>query len=83
VDIKAAGILGACIVVAALLIAFLGPDDTQSSSAAGGDNGRYQVATTTESNVFILDTRTGRLWHRSGERQWAEEKTPWRTKGGK
>ena len=59
-----------------------------SMSPGAGENGRYQVAATTEGNALVLDTRTGRLWRRSGEaksgeRQWAEEKTPWRTKAAK
>jgi hypothetical protein len=69
---RAALILGAAIVLAALILALApGP-------------GRYQFARTAGVNVFVLDTRTGRLYRKfaptsQGPTEWREETAlPWR-----
>mgnify|MGYP001609920478 CR=1 FL=1 len=69
-------ILGLCLVVAAVLIA-------GGLCAMGHGNGRYQFARSNGVNVFVLDTRTGRLWSKfveqtGGSTQWDEESGPWR-----
>ena len=69
---RAAGILGACIIVAALVSSWL----SGSSSA-----GRYQVVRV-ENSCLVLDTKTGRTWVRflpsnSGPSSWEETTGPW------
>lgn len=87
-DIKSAGIVGACIVVAALIIGLLPGGRTSAESVAPSENGRYQFVKASDNNVFVIDTRTGRTWQRfveatAGPREWTEEKAPWRGKVGK
>jgi hypothetical protein len=76
VDTKAAGILGVCIVIAALIVSL--PPRGRNES----DVGRYQFARSNGVNCFVLDTKTGRLWSRfvastGGGTDWSEDKGPW------
>ncbi len=72
-DATAAGVLGFCIIVAAVMHAPL----PRRSEA-----GRYQFVCPDGVNCFVLDTRTGRLWQRlipppGGPAEWSEDKAPW------
>ena len=69
---RAAGILGACIIVAALLHAWL------SGVCSAG---RFQAVRSGDSCV-VLDTKTGRVWEKfisshEGPSQWSEASGPW------
>ena len=75
---KSSGILGGCIVLAALIVALV---PRGALSPAGAEVGRYQFATGGGS-VFVLDTKTGRYWQRfvspnSGPTDWDEGRGPW------
>ena len=44
--------------------------------------GRYQMVSTNGANVFLLDTKTGRLWMKfvrkeEGPTNWDEQQAPW------
>ena len=77
-DTKSAGILGICLIIAALIVAF--PHTLASSQS---EVGRYQFGRSNGVNCFVLDTKTGRLWQgfiasNSNEAPtWQENKTPW------
>jgi hypothetical protein len=79
---KAAGLLGVCVILAALILV-LGPRWSTTVPAEGGsDARRYQFQPGNANNVFILDTRTGRLWRKylesqEGPSKWEEESGPW------
>jgi hypothetical protein len=78
-DTKTASILGACIVVAAFVIAI---NIRVGMTPAVSEVGRYQMVRSSGSSCFVLDTRTGRLWQRmidpsGGPGEWSENKTPW------
>ena len=69
---RAAWVLGACLVVAAVLHAWL---------CGGPSAGRYQLVRA-ESSCLLLDTKTGRVWVRffstsSGPSSWDEATGPW------
>jgi hypothetical protein len=69
---RAAGVLGVCIIVAALVSSWL------SGSASAG---RYQLVRV-ENSCLLLDTKTGRVWARffpsnSGPSIWEEATGPW------
>ena len=68
-------ILGLCLIVAAVIVG-------GAICTAGHANGRYQFASSSGVNVFVLDTRTGRLWikfvqQNGGPNQWDEQVVPW------
>ncbi|HVW01075.1 MAG TPA: hypothetical protein VHB77_12070 [Planctomycetaceae bacterium] len=71
---KAAAVLGICIIIAALIVALL--------PFGVGEVGRYQIISTSGQNCFVLDTKTGRLWQRfvqsnGGPTYWTEDQSPW------
>ncbi|HQR44274.1 MAG TPA: hypothetical protein PLX97_16375 [Gemmatales bacterium] len=76
-------ILGVCVMMAAAIIAM-------APRLTGGSNevGRYQFERSNGVNVFVLDTKTGRLWQRfvdpsGGSSDWTENKSPWAEAHGK
>ena len=78
-ETKSARILGGCIIVAALIVAWALRSLPLHDSAAVG---RYQFGSTSGVNCFVLDTQTGQLWQKfvakdSGPSQWSEEPSPW------
>jgi len=84
-DTKAAGVLGVCIIIAAL---FVSPVPRSQPAPASADVGRYQFVRSSGTNCFMLDTRTGRLWQRfveasGGPTDWSENKAPWVEAAGK
>jgi hypothetical protein len=84
-DAKAAGILGGCLIVAALIVSLV-PRNPPAPPAA--EVGRYQFVRTNGVNCFVLDTQTGRLWQRfvessGGPSDWSENKAPWVEAQGK
>jgi hypothetical protein len=71
-NVRAAGVIGACIIVAALLHAWL---------SGASSSGRYQAVRSGDTCV-VLDTRTGRMWEKyisshSGPSDWSEATGPW------
>src|SRR5437016_1672682 len=74
-DTRSAGVLGICIIIAALVVALL-------PRSMNSETGRYQLVRSSGVNCFVLDTKTGRLWQRfvessGGPSDWSENKTPW------
>ena len=72
-DAMAAGVLGVCIIMAAVMLAPL---------PRRSEVGRYQFVHSNGVNCFVLDTKTGRLWQRlnpssEGPAEWSENKAPW------
>jgi hypothetical protein len=84
-DTKAAGVLGVCLIIAALIVSLV-PRNPPAPAAA--EVGRYQFIRTTGVNCFVLDTKTGRLWQRfvessGGPTNWSENTAPWVEAPGK
>ena len=76
-------ILGVCVIVAAAIVA-MAPRLTGGMSEVG----RYQFGRSNGVNVFVLDTKTGRIWQRyvdssGGSPDWSENKAPWAEAHGK
>ena len=72
-DTTAAGVLGVCIIMAAIMRAPL---------PRRSEVGRYQFVHPNGVTCFVLDTKTGRLWQRlnpssEGPAEWSENKAPW------
>jgi hypothetical protein len=83
-DTKAAGVLGVCVIIAALIVALV----PRSQPAPAAEVGRYQFTRSNGTNCFVLDTKTGRLWSRfvpssEGSTNWSEDKGPWTEAAGK
>ena len=77
-DTKAAGVLGVCIISAALIVSL--PQRQPAPTAA--EVGRYQFVRSNGTNCFVLDTKSGRLWQRfvpssEGPTDGNENKVPW------
>ena len=71
-------IIGACIVVAAVLHGVLTKPEVEEQT------GRYQITGSSGVNVFVMDTATGQLWSKhfvpdSGSTQWSLSGGPWAT----
>jgi len=71
-------VIGICIIVAAVVLGII----LRSSS---DEVGRYQISRSSGVNVFVLDTKTGKLWSRfvssdSGSTNWALDAGPWTEK---
>jgi hypothetical protein len=84
-DTKGAGVLGVCIIIAALVVSLV-PRNPPPGIAA--EVGRYQFGRSNGVNCFVLDTKTGRLWERfvetsGGSPAWSENKAPWAETQGK
>ena len=68
--------LGVCVIIAACVLVWgqrIWPNTTEPSV------GRYQYGVANENNVFVLDTKTGRIWRKfvssnSGPSEWQEDK---------
>jgi hypothetical protein len=80
-DSKGGGILGICIIIAAAIVVFA-PHVVPRVAPPASEVGRYQFARSNGVNVFVLDTKTGRVWQRhvdpsGGPTDWSENKTPW------
>ncbi len=79
-DTKAAGVVGVCVIIAALIIS-LGPRGR--ATPAEPEAGRYQFVRSNGVNCFVLDTKTGRLWQgfvsssSNESTTWSENKAPW------
>jgi hypothetical protein len=76
-DNKGSIFLGACVIIAACILAF-----APRSAGPPNEVGRYQFGRSNGVNVFVLDTKTGRVWQRfvdpsSGSPDWFENKVPW------
>jgi len=56
-DVKS-GLIGLLLGVLAMLVIGAG--------AGGGDSGRYQIASGDSLCCYVLDTRTGEMWQRTG-----------------
>ncbi len=70
-DLKSAIVIGLCIVLASVVITVISGE------------GRYHMVSTSGGNVFVLDTRSGRVWSKfvkpdKGHINWSEESTPWK-----
>lgn len=81
-DAKAAGVLGVCLIIAALIVALV------PRNPPAPEVGRYQFIRTNGVNCFVLDTKTGRLWQRyvessGGPTNWSENTGPWVEAPGK
>jgi len=86
-ETKSAGILGVCIIIAALIVSLM-PRGLPWAATTATESGRYQLIKATDNNVFLLDTKAGRLWQRfvastSGPSDWSESAAPWMEKTGK
>lgn len=82
-DTKGGTILGICIILAACIVT-LAPRLLTPSSEVG----RYQLERSNGVNIFMLDTKTGRVWQRyvdssGGSPDWSENKAPWVEAPGK
>ena len=76
-EYKGGLVLGACVIVAAFMLAF-----AIRTAIPPTEVGRYQFAGSNGVNVFVLDTKTGRLWQRfvnssGGPSEWSENRVPW------
>ena len=68
-------IIGLCIIVAAIVMRI-------TPRVPADRVGRYQIAGTGGVNVFVLDTRTGKIWSKyfnptSGATDWDLNTGPW------
>jgi hypothetical protein len=82
-DNKSGVILGVCVIIAACILAFASRQVVPASEI-----GRYQFERSNGVNVFVLDTKTGRIWQRfveptGGNTEWSENKAPWTEASGK
>jgi hypothetical protein len=59
VDTKSAGILGVCLIVAALVVALV--PRPQAPAPAGPQAGRFQMGGV-PGHAYVLDTATGQVW---------------------
>lgn len=80
-DAKSSGIIGGCILLAGLVIAlsvhFQGGNLPQGN-VNDHEKGRYQMVVTNGVNVFLVDTKTGRVWQKfvssnEGTSEWSEQ----------
>lgn len=86
-DRTAAIIVGVCILLSAVVLAAPGKfssTDGRTSGNVESTSARYQMVATSGVNVFVIDTRTGRVWRKfvastEGPTSWSEESTPWAT----
>ncbi len=65
--------LAAALILVILVLLFAVPGATR-----GGAAGRYQLVRANDSNIFLVDTATGRCWRKfvdatGGPTQWQEE----------
>jgi hypothetical protein len=77
-DTQAAGLQGACVIVASLIFT---PVPRGTAVPPAPEVGCYQVARRDGVNCFVLDTRSGRLWQRfvessAGSAHRSEDKAP-------
>jgi hypothetical protein len=64
-------IVSGSIVFAAIIAAF-------GERREPGPVGRYRIFPVGEGTCFLLDTRTGRLWEKTGSSGWSEQaEAPW------
>ncbi len=56
---QAGGILGGCLIVAALIVTLV--PRPSASAPAGPSVGRYQIAAAAH-HAYVLDTATGQVW---------------------
>jgi hypothetical protein len=61
VDTKSAGILGACLVVAALIVTLVPRAQPPANSPSGAQVGRYQMGGV-PGHAYVIDTATGQVW---------------------
>jgi hypothetical protein len=77
-DAKAAGVLGGCMILAALLVS----PPTRTARPAP-ETRRYQLVRSNSTVCFLLDSKTGRLWQASvasdgkAPVNWFENTEPW------
>jgi hypothetical protein len=76
-ECKGGLVLGICVIVAAFVLAF-----TTRTAILPNEVGRYQFAGSNGVNVFVLDTKTGRIWQKfvnstGGPSEWSENSVPW------
>jgi hypothetical protein len=86
-DTRASGVLGVCLIVAALIVTLV-PRGQSAAAAPAGEVGRYQFIRSNGPNCFVLDTKNGRLWQRyvetgGGPTNWSQETGPWAEAAGK
>ena len=84
-DTKSAGVLGVCLIIAALIVTLIPRGAPRPSQS---EVGRYQFERSNGVNCFVLDTKTGRLWqgfvssNSSKSPTWQENRAPWLAEAG-
>jgi hypothetical protein len=61
VDTKSSGILGVCLIIAALIVTLVPRRQPAAPSASGPYVGRYQMSGV-PGHAYVLDTATGQVW---------------------
>jgi len=74
---KSGLVLGVSVIVAAFVLAF-----AIRTAIPPSEVGRYQFSGGNGVNVFVLDTKTGRIWQKfvdsnGGPSEWSENRVPW------
>lgn len=74
-EMKSAGLLGVCIIIAAFGLGLVSRYFSNSSGP-----GRYQLVTGEKFTTFLIDTQTGRVWQKMivpvESAKWAEISGP-------
>jgi len=61
VDTKSAGVLGGCVIVAALIVALVPRHEAPAAAPSGPPPGRFQMGGV-PGHAYVLDTATGQVW---------------------
>jgi hypothetical protein len=61
VDTKNSGILGVCLIIAALIVALVPRPQPATSVPSGTQVGRYQMGGV-PGHAYVIDTATGQVW---------------------
>ena len=60
-DTKSAGMLGGCVIVAALIVALVPRHEAPAATPSGPQPGRFQMGGV-PGHAYVLDTATGQVW---------------------